>query len=325
MKSKKILIAGAGGFIGHHLVKFLKERNYWVRGIDIKYPEFESSPADEFQLFDLRRWENCLKATSGIEQVYHLAANMGGIGFIESHKAEIVHDNILINIHMLEASRLNKVKRLFYSSSACIYPLYRQDVSDITPLKEEDAYPAMPEDGYGWEKLFTERMCRHYYEDFGMSTCVARYHNVYGPMGTYDGGREKSPAALCRKVIQAKLSGRHEIEVWGDGMRTRSYMYIDDCLKGTVAIMESKVTEPLNLGRNELVSINQFIDIIEENAGIKVKRKYNLDAPKGVQGRNSDNTKIKQYLGWEPSIPLRVGIERTYAWIYNQMVKEKKR
>jgi nucleoside-diphosphate-sugar epimerase len=243
---------------------------------------------------------------------------MGGMGFIENNKA-LCMLSVLINTHLLMAARDHAVERFFYSSSACVYNAEKQKSPDVAPLKEEDAYPAMPEDGYGWEKLFSERMCRHFREDFGIQTRVARFHNVYGPYGTYDGGREKAPAAICRKIAQAKLSGKHEIEVWGDGTRTRSFQYIDDCLHGIQAIMASEILEPINLGSSELVTINQLVDIVEEIAGIHLKRKYNLSAPQGVNGRNSDNTKIKQYLGWEPSIPLRVGLEKTYAWIYDQM------
>jgi nucleoside-diphosphate-sugar epimerase len=317
MSSKKILVTGAGGFIGHHLVKYLKNKGYWVRGADIKYPEYEPTEADEFELLDLRRWPNCLIAVRGVRQVYNLAANMGGIGFIETHKAEIVHDNILINMHMLEASRLNKIEKFFYTSSACVYPGYRQKSTEVTPLKEENAYPADAEDGYGWEKLYTERACRHYYEDYGLKTYVVRFHNIYGPLGTYDGGREKSPAAICRKVALAKKSDT--IEVWGDGKQTRSYCYIEDCVEGIYRLMQSNFHEPLNLGTDRLVSVNQLVDIVAGIADKKIEKRYDLTKPQGVRGRNSDNTKLRQVLKWEPQISLEQGLKRTYKWIYAKL------
>jgi nucleoside-diphosphate-sugar epimerase len=261
------------------------------------------------------------KALKGAHTVYNLAADMGGMGFIENNKA-LCMLTVLINTHLLMAARESGVKRFFYASSACVYNGDKQKDPNVTALKEEDAYPALPEDGYGWEKLFSERMCRHFREDFGVATRIARYHNVYGPHGTYEGGREKAPAAVCRKVISAKLSGKHEIEIWGDGKQTRSFMYIDDCLKGTQMLTASDIVEPLNIGSSELVTINQLVDIVEEIAGIKLKRNYNLSAPKGVNGRNSDNTKIKALMGWEPNIKLRDGMERTYRWIYDQMTKK---
>lgn len=317
MDGKKVLVTGAGGFIGHHLVKYLKNKGYRVRGVDIKYPEYESSQADEFELLDLRRWENCQKAVKGVKEVYNLAANMGGIGFIENHKAEIVHDNILINIHMLEAARINNVDKFLFTSSACIYPGYRQKSPDIAPLKEEDAYPADAEDGYGWEKLYTERACRHYYEDYGLKTYVVRFHNVYGPLGTYDGGREKSPAAICRKVTLAKEVD--EIEVWGDGDQTRSYCYIDDCVEGIYRLMQSDYHEPLNLGTDRMVAINQLVDTVADIAGKKISKRYDLAKPQGVRGRNSDNTKLRQILNWEPKISLEEGLKYTYKWIHKQV------
>src|SRR5438093_5231154 len=323
MHMQSVLVTGAGGFIGHHLVKRLVARGCWVRGVDLKKPEYEPTPAHEFELRDLRRWDNCVQATGGVDEVYNLAANMGGIGFIESHKAEIMHDNVLINVHMLEAARLNGVKRYLYTSSACVYPGYRQNSADGTPLKEEDAYPADPEDGYGWEKLFSERQCRHYYEDYGLETRVVRFHNIYGPLGTYDGGREKSPAAICRKVALVDDGG--EIEVWGDGEQTRSYCYIDDCVEGIHRLMRSDFREPLNLGTDYLVSINELVDTISDVAGKAVRKRYNLSAPQGVRGRNSDNTKLRAVLGWEPTTSLAAGLAETYRWIRSEMAKQPSR
>ncbi len=316
---ERILVTGAGGFIGHHLVNKLKADGHWVRGVDIKEPEYERSKADEFELLDLRRWGNCLQATRGVDHVYNLAANMGGIGFIHSHKAEIMHDNALINLHMLEAARINGVWRYLYTSSACIYPGYKQDVPDVQPLKEADAYPADPEDGYGWEKMFSERQCRHYYEDYGMETRTVRFHNIFGPLGTYDGGREKSPAAICRKVALAK--DRDEIEVWGDGQQTRSYCYIDDCVEGICRLMQSDNRDPLNLGQDRMISINELVDIVAAIAGKEIKKRYDLTKPQGVRGRNSDNSKLRQVLGWEPEVSLEAGLKITYEWIQSQLQK----
>src|SRR5881628_1853364 len=282
MERERVLVSGAGGFIGHHLTKYLVGKGYWVRGVDIKLPEYEESAAQEFELLDPRQWANCLQATRGVQHVYNLAANMGGIGFIESHKAEIMHDNVLINVHMLEAARLNGATRYLYTSSACVYPGYRQNSAEVTPLKEEDAYPADAEDGYGWEKLFSERQCRHYFEDYGLETRVVRFHNIYGPLGTYDGGREKSPAAICRKIALAEDGG--EIEVWGDGKQTRSYCYIDDCIQGVCREMASGYHEPLNVGSDRLVTISELVDIVAKVADKKVGRRHDLSKPQGVRG-----------------------------------------
>lgn len=325
MKDKSILVAGAGGFIGGHLVKyFLDQGVAHVRAVDIK-PISEwyqvHTQAENHEL-DLRKIENCEVATKGMTEVYNLAADMGGMGFIENNKA-LCMLTVLINTHLLMASKDNSVKRFFFSSSACVYAADKQTSADNHGLKESDAYPAMPEDGYGWEKLFSERMCRHFMEDFGIETRVARFHNVYGPFGTYDGGREKAPAALCRKVITAKLKNQDILEIWGDGEQSRTFMYIDDCLKGIDMIMHSDIREPINLGRSELVSINQLVDIIEDIAGVKLKRNYNLDAPKGVRGRSSDNTLIEQLLNWEPEITLKDGLKQTYDWIFSEISKNK--
>ena len=313
MHMQRVLVTGAGGFIGHHLVKRLVARGCWVRGVDLKKPEYEPTPAHEFELRDLRRWDNCVQATGGVDEVYNLAANMGGIGFIESHKAEIMHDNVLINVHMLEAARLNEVKRYLYTSSACVYPAYRQNSADVKALKEEDAYPADPEDGYGWEKLFSERQCRHYYEDYGLETRVVRFHNIYGPLGTYDGGREKSPAAICRKIALAEDGG--EIEVWGDGKQTRSYCYIDDCVQGILRLMRSDHREPLNLGSDRSVTIDELVEIVSRVAGKRVQVRHDLSKPQGVRGRNSDNSRLRLVLHWEPGTLLEEGLRQTYLWI----------
>jgi nucleoside-diphosphate-sugar epimerase len=313
MQSGRVLVTGAGGFIGHHLTSFLKARGFWVRGVDVKMPEFEPTRADEFLLLDLRRWEGALQATRGVTEVYNLAANMGGIGFIEHNKAVIMHDNVLINIHMLEAAREHGIGRYLYTSSACVYPGYRQNAAEVTPLREEDAYPADPEDGYGWEKLFSERQCRHYWEDHGLDTRVVRFHNIFGPLGTYEGGREKSPAAICRKV--ARAADGDEIEVWGDGEQTRSYCYIDDCIEGIWRLMRSEHREPLNLGQDRLISINELVDMVAAAAGKRIRKRYDLSAPQGVRGRNSDNTRLREVLGWEPQVSLEEGLRRTYEWI----------
>jgi len=321
MPNQKIVVCGAGGFIGGHLVSdLLRQGVADIRAVDIKpFSEwFQKFDQVENLQLDLQDRSNCARAIQGADQVYNLACNMGGMGFIENNKA-LCMISVLINTHLLLEAREQKVRRYFYASSACVYAADKQTSPEVQPLKEGDAYPAMPEDGYGWEKLFSERMCRHFSEDFGVLTRVARFHNVYGPEGTFEGGREKAPAAICRKVIHAKLSGVPEIEIWGDGHQTRSFMYIDDCLYGLQAIMNSNIQEPINLGSSELVSINQLVDVVEEIAGVKLSRHYNLKAPKGVNGRNSDNTLIRKYLGWEPGIRLHDGLEKTYAWIYDQM------
>ena len=321
MKSDKIVVCGGGGFIGGHLVADLKRQGHTdIRSVDIKPVAewYQVLPGVENLVLDLQRREACEQALKDTRIVYNLAADMGGMGFIENNRA-LCMLSVLINTHLLMAAKAAAIERFFYASSACVYNADKQRDPNVTALKEADAYPAMPEDGYGWEKLFSERMCRHFREDFGVVTRSARFHNVYGPEGTWEGGREKAPAAVCRKVIEAKLSGQHQIEIWGDGHQTRSFMYIDDCLRGTQAILASDILEPINLGSSELVSINQLVDIVEDIAGIKLKRSYNLKAPKGVNGRNSDNTLIKKLLGWEPGVRLRDGLEMTYRWIHDQM------
>jgi len=321
LKGETAVVCGAGGFIGGHLVKSLIANGVKVvRAVDVKPLEdwYQTTEGVENLSLDLKDKENCMVAADGASLVYQLAADMGGMGFIENNKA-LCMLSVLTNTHMLMAAQAKGVKRFFYSSSACVYNGEKQTNPDVVALKESDAYPALPEDGYGWEKLFSERMCRHFEEDYGLVSRVARFHNVYGPHGTWDGGREKAPAAVCRKVIEAKNSGVHEINIWGDGKQTRSFMYIDDCVKGTEMIMESEIDEPINLGSSELVTINQLVDIVEEIAGIQLKRTYDLGAPKGVNGRNSDNTMILEKLGWEPSTRLRDGMERTYRWIEHEI------
>ncbi len=317
-KQRRVLVTGAGGFIGHHLVKRLRSDGHWVRGVDIKYPEYEASASDAFEILDLRKSENCLLATrGGIDEVYNLAADMGGIGYITAYLADISRNNILINTHMLEASRQNGVKRFLFSSSACVYNQSKQQEAAVTALREEDAYPADPEPGYGWEKLFAEKLCRYYYKDYGFDTRIVRFHNVYGPLGTYEGGKEKAPAAICRKV--ALVEDDSEIEVWGDGEQTRSFMYVADCVEGLIRIMASEYTEPLNLGTDELVTINELVSLVARIAGKRITKRHNLSGPQGVRGRNSDNARLRRVLGWEPSVPLERGLNVTYEWIADQV------
>jgi GDP-D-mannose 3',5'-epimerase len=313
-------VAGAGGFIGHHLVKYLKSNGYWVRGVDIKEPEYEPSDADEFQVLDLRDLDACLDATRGVEHVYQLAADMGGIGFITAFHADVARNNVLINAHMLEAAYRNEASRYFYSSSACIYPMYLQKSADVAPLKEEDAYPAEPEEGYGWEKLYAEKLCQYYTDEGRLDTRVARFHNIYGPLGTYDGGREKAPAAISRKVALADDGS--EVEIWGDGQQTRSFTYVDDCVEGIHRIMNSDHAMPLNLGTDRLVSIDGLVDLVCEVAGKNLTKRHLVDKPQGVRGRNSDNSRLREVLGWEPPTPLEDGLRETYFWIEKELARD---
>lgn len=318
-RSRRVLVNGAGGFIGHHLVKLLKSRGYWVRGVDLKHPEFEPSPADEFLIADLREYENCVRAVERIQDVYQLAADMGGIGYITANHAELARNNVLINAHMLEAARLEDVEHYLYTSSACVYPSFLQDDDEARDLRETDAIPADPEKGYGWEKLFSEQLATYYHEDYNLDVRIVRFHNIYGPMGTYEGGREKSPAAICRKVAEARDGS--SIEVWGDGRQTRTYCFVGDCVEGLVRLMDSGYTKPINLGTNEVVTVDELVDLICDAAGKRLEKRHDPSKPQGVRGRSSDNSLLREVLGWEPRTRLRSGIKATYAWIWGDLSK----
>ena len=317
--AQRVLVTGAGGFIGHHLVNRLKREGFWVRGVDLKLPLFETSAADEFELADLRYFENCARATHGVDDVYQLAADMGGIGYITAHHAELSRNNILINSHMLEAARLSGVRRYLYTSSACVYPAHLQRDAELTALREADAVPADPEKGYGWEKLFAEQLTSYFGEECGLDVRIVRFHNIYGPLGTYEGGREKAPAAISVKVAEAEDGAR--IPIWGDGQQTRSFCYIDDCIEGVRRIMESGVTQPLNLGSNEIVTVDELVDILAGIAGKQILKVHDTSRPQGVRGRNSDNTLLRSILGWEPTTELRHGLVPTYRWIWSRLVE----
>ena len=318
MSQTKVLVTGAGGFIGHHLVSYLKGLGYWVRGVDLHYPHYEPTKADEFEILDLRRWPDCLQATRGIDEVYALAADMGGMGFISSHHAQILHNNTLINTHTLEAARINGAQRYLFTSSACVYPEFKQTNIDVIPLQETDAYPAQPQDEYGWEKLMGERFCHRYFEAYGLETRIVRLHNIFGPLGAWHGGREKAPAALCRKIAEAVLNHNPTIEIWGDGEQTRSFCFIDDCLTGLHKLMRSDYRQPLNLGQDRCISINEMADLIADIGGIDIIKKY-IEGPQGVRGRNSDNSQLRKELNWEPEILLEEGLAITFAWIKSQV------